>query len=228
MARETIERIPYGSERGTVASGNGGGHPDNGRCHVEPVPALELKRLREYPKIRLAGNMDDALLDRFFSRRDELVNGPDGPPARLLLELSTQGGTADYGERLAEEVRLLREAAATECLFLGNSFVFSAGVTVMTAFPVAQRFLTADTWLLIHERRMDKQVHLSSPLSAAVPQVRALLAEVEYGLALQERGFARLVEGSAMSLDELRERAREDWYVSAEEALRRGLVAGVV
>ena len=44
--------------------------------------------------------------------------------------------------------------------FLGKTLVASAGVTVMAAFPKDKRWLTRDAALLIHGRRIVKDLHL--------------------------------------------------------------------
>jgi ATP-dependent protease ClpP protease subunit len=188
---------------------------------------MDLKCLRARPHIRLTGSIDNALVDRFLNEWRALAQGGDGPSTSLLLELSTQGGDADLGELLAEEIRLLRESYQVDCLFLGTSFVYSAGITVMSAFPVENRYLTRNTMLLIHERRLDKQVHLCGSLQSTSLQVQELQDEIRNGQAVQERGFARLAAGSDISLAEILERTRGNWYLTAEEALARRLVAGL-
>ena len=47
-------------------------------------------------------------------------------------------------------------------------------------------------------------------------------------IGLEEDNFKRLIEGSDIEMEELLEKALYNWYVPAEEALRRGLVAGIV
>ena len=181
--------------------------------------------------IRLFGKVDADMLRSFFEQLDALRDAP-GP---LVIDLTTEGGDADIGRRLALEVRLLREARAARgeddgrVCFFGKSVVYSAGVTVMSAFPVADRWLAAGTSLLIHERKLDKTVQLSGPLRAVVSVARDLLSEIENGQKLERDGFADLVRGSGIGMDELmREVGTANWYLSADEALARGLVAGLL
>lgn len=188
---------------------------------------MTLKALRENPRIRLVGRLDTTLAEKFFTELDAILQ-PGKMPESLLLELSTEGGDADLGERLGEEIRLLREQYGITCRFLGSAAVYSAGITVMSAFPVQNRYLTRNTTLLVHERRLDQQVQLCGSLQAMSLRVRELLGQIEQGQATQERGFARLVEGSAVSFSEVRERAQSNWYLTAEEALERRLVAGLI
>jgi ATP-dependent protease ClpP protease subunit len=174
------------------------------------------------PDIRLIGNIDENMLQNFLDQSAKLEG--DGP---IVLELSTSGGEADTARRLAQEVRMLSQAR--EVFFLGKTYVYSAGITVMAALPPSHRFLTRDTVLLIHERRMEKTVQLSGALRSSVAVVQDLMAELEIGQSLERKGFETLVDGSQLTVDELLDRVMEkDWYMPAEEALSLRLVAGLV
>ena len=113
-------------------------------------------------------------------------------------------------------------------LFLGKTAVYSAGATIMSGFPREDRWLSEDAILMIHCRKLDKTVEVSGPIRASLPQINALKAQIEIGIALEERNFRRLVEGSDVSLDEVFEKALHNWYLDAREALGRGLVAGIL
>ena len=111
--------------------------------------------------------------------------------------------------------------------FLGKTLVASAGVTVMAAFPKDKRWLTLDAALLIHGRRMVKDLHLEGPLGSW-RVLEEMIADIDHGLRLEERGFAELIDGSNVDAEEAARRAHGGWYLSAEEAFSRGLVAGLV
>lgn len=174
------------------------------------------------PDIRLLGSVDEAMLQNFLDRCDRLEG--DGP---LVLELSTTGGEADTARRLAQEIQLLSQQR--ELFFLGKTYVYSAGITVMSAVPPSHRYLSRDTVLLVHERRMERTVQLSGALRSAIAVARDLLAELEMGERLERQGFERLVKGSELTADALLGRVmQQDWYMTAEEALSLKVVAGLV
>lgn len=174
------------------------------------------------PDIRLLGEVDGAMLRNYFEQCDRLEG--DGP---LVLELSTEGGEADTARRLAQEVRML--ADSREVFVLGKTYVYSAGITVMAAVPPSHRFLTRDTVLLVHERRVERTLQLSGAMRSAIAAANDLLAELEIGEALERSGFERFVQGSRLSTEELLARVlKKDWYIRAEEALSLELVAGLV
>ncbi|KQP11829.1 ATP-dependent Clp protease proteolytic subunit [Pseudorhodoferax sp. Leaf267] len=176
------------------------------------------------PHIRLYGHVDAGMLGEFFRQQ---AQAPQGEP--IVFEISTQGGDADIGRRMAQEIRLWRQQRQADLYFLGKSYVYSAGVTVMSAFPVERRFLTDDTVLLVHERKITKTLELQGALRACRALVEDLLAQLESGQAVEDRDFARLVQGSRLSHAALRERVMaRDWYLQADEALAHGLVADVI
>lgn len=174
------------------------------------------------PAVRLYGQVGQSMLDEFLRQKAE---APAGSP--LVFELSTSGGDADFGRRIAQEIRQWRHEGA-KLYFLGKSFVYSAGVTVMGAFERERRFLSADCERLIHERKLKKVLHLDGALKACATQVKNTLAEIESGERLERDGFEELIQGSSISLQDLQDQVCErDWYLPAKEAVRRGLVMGI-
>jgi ATP-dependent Clp protease protease subunit len=175
------------------------------------------------PDLRLLGAIDENTVRSLQEQVAKLPQG-EGP---LVLELTSNGGEADSARRLAQDIRTL--ARKRELFLLGKSYVYSAGITAMAAVPASRRFLTRDTMLLIHERRLERTVQLSGALRSGLVVVNDLLAELESGRRLEREGFEELVAGSTMSADALLERVLEkDWYLGAKEALELGLVAGLV
>lgn len=177
-----------------------------------------------HPNIRLVGAITDDTVRDFLAQLDRAQES-GGP---IVLELTTQGGDADAARRIALEIRLCRSWLGLQTRFVGKTAVMSAGITIMAAFPVADRFLTADALLLVHERRLARPVELNGPIRANIQIVREVLAELETAQTLERDGFAELVQGSQLSLAELQERARFNYYLGASEALSRGLIAAIV
>jgi len=188
-----------------------------------PVPE-EIRARLARPTIRLSGPVGHPMVASFFDQLLPVLE-IDGS---ILIELFTDGGDAEIGRRLAEEVRMLRREHARDIWFLGKTLVASAGVTVMAAFPRDRRWLTRDAALLIHGRRMVKDLHLEGPLGSCRRVLEEMIADIDHGLRLEERGFAELIDGAAVDAEEIARRAYGGWYLSAAEALSRGLVAGLV
>lgn len=59
----------------------------------------------------------------------------------LYVEVDTQGGDADDARRIALEMKLFLKHSGRSGYILGKNTVYSAGVTILAAFPRASRFL---------------------------------------------------------------------------------------
>ncbi|WP_305095537.1 peptidase S14 [Croceibacterium aestuarii] len=178
------------------------------------------------PPVSLLGEVTDESVRTLIEQlRDAEKQGEDP----VTVEISTLGGDAEAARRMVLEIDLARQRLAPRrLLFLGKTTVYSAGVTLMAGFPREDRFLTRDTMLLIHCRQLDETLEISGPLRGSRAKVQALLHQIDIGVKLEVENFQRLIEGSDVTMDELLEKALYNWYVPAEVALERGLVAGLI
>jgi len=175
------------------------------------------------PHIQLHGPVDDMMYSNF---KLQLANAPTEGP--IVLSITTLGGDPEMARAMGDNIRLLREYTGRETLFVGKVAVYSAGATLMSAFPVQHRFLTHGTRLMIHERLMQSTVQLSGPLSTLPNVLKAKLHEIEHSIMIQDEGFRGIVAGSRVSIEELKEKAPANWYIEAEEARDLGLVLDVI
>jgi ATP-dependent protease ClpP protease subunit len=189
-----------------------------GKPQPQPPPALAE------PNVSLIGEIDTAAVTRFLDQlRAAEQDGGD-----FVLELTTAGGDAELARRIVLEIDDARRRTGGRFLFLGKTIVYSAGTTIMAAFPRRDRWLSRDAMVMIHCRKLETTVEISGPIRGSLPQVEALRAQIVTGMKLEEENFGRLIEGSRVALDELLEKALGNWYLTAEEALRCGLVAGIL
>lgn len=181
--------------------------------------------LAQEPAIRLYGAVDEAFLGRFLDQLKPLRARSDP----LLFELSTNGGDADVARRIAEEIRLCREVGGLDLYFVGKAMVYSAGVMIMSAFPVERRFLSRDAVLLVHEWQIEKEVRFSGALRVCEATAQDFLAEMQVAHRLEKQTFSDLVEGTRLSYEQLRAQiVKADWYLLADEAAALELVAELV
>ena len=183
----------------------------------------KLYPLLAKPHIRLSGPVDQFMYQTF---RQQLEACP--AEGTLVIAVTTLGGDPEVARTMADDIRLLEEHDGREILFLGKVAVYSAGATFMSAFPVHRRFLTRQTRLMIHERKISKQVTLDGPLRMVIASIKATLHEVEHSILIEEEGFRDIVRNSRVDFEELREKAPANWYIEAEEAKDLGLVLDVI
>jgi ATP-dependent protease ClpP protease subunit len=176
------------------------------------------------PAILLGGPVDYDMYKNFRSQLDSAEK-----QGLVVTELSTLGGDPEVARMMGEDIRFHTENS-TDCrfLFLGKAAIYSAGTTFMSFFSIENRYLTRGTRLMVHERKLDKQLHISGPLTTCVATVTATLHEIEASIAIQNEGFENLVRGSNVTIDEVLRRAPGNWYIEANEAKALGLVAEVL
>jgi hypothetical protein len=195
--------------------------------YEEPAPvsaAMPPRELLHAPQIRLLGEVAEDMLNTLLGGLAD-AEGGSGP---LAVEVTTLGGDAEIARRMVLELDLARERLkGRRLVFIGKTVVYSAGVTIMSAFPREDRFLSKDAVLLVHTRQLEKTVDLSGPIRASLPLVDAICEQLKLGVKLEEEGFERLIAGSDIGMDELLEKALHNWYLTTDEAQERGLVAGI-
>ena len=176
------------------------------------------------PGIRLYGTMDAAMYAEFSEMLSE--QEPGGP---IVIALTTMDGDPEIARSMAEDIRLLRDRGRREIIFLGKTAVYSAGVLFMAAFPVGQRYLTRATKLLITENKRAQPIQLAGgSLRSVASQLEHARREIQREIDQEDDDFRAISEGSNVSVQELREKAPGDWYITASEAKAMGLIAEVV
>ncbi|MEN9925248.1 ATP-dependent Clp protease proteolytic subunit [Novosphingobium sp.] len=192
----------------------------NHRKDSSPAPDLVTR-----PQVSLLGEVNEAMVSTLL----EQLSGIDDGDRPVVIELTTLGGDAEMARRMVLEIDIARQRLAPRRLvFLGKTTVYSAGITVMSAFAREDRYLAQDAVLLIHVRQLEKTLQVDGPMRESLSQVEALVHQMKTGMKLEEGNFARLLKGSTLQLDDVLQRALYNWYISADEAAELGLVAGVL
>ena len=176
------------------------------------------------PAILLGGPVDYDMYKNFRSQLDQASKND-----LVVTELSTLGGDPEVARMMGEDIRYHSDNSP-QCrfVFLGKAAIYSAGTTFMSFFAIENRYLTRGTRLMIHERKLDKTLHINGPLTTCVATVTATLHEIEASIAIQNEGFENLIRGSKVTMDEVLSRAPGNWYIEATEAKSLGLVSDVI
>jgi ATP-dependent protease ClpP protease subunit len=177
------------------------------------------------PAIVLSGPVD---YDMYASFRDQLKRAPES--GLVVTVLSTLGGDPEVARVMGEDIRFHsdQEPGKRRFVFLGKAAIYSAGTTFMSFFAPENRYLTRGTRLMIHERKLSKQLNIDGPLTTCIAIVKAQLNEIEASIEIQNEGFQNLINGSQVTIDEVLEKAPSNWYVEANEAQARGLVHAIL
>lgn len=176
------------------------------------------------PSILLSGTVDYAMYQSF---RQQLANAP--AEGLVSVELSTLGGDPEVARMMGEDVRFNSEIAPQRrIVFLGKAAIYSAGTTFMSFFARENRYLTRGTRLMIHERKLAKELRIDGPLTTCIASLEATLNEIRTSIDIQNEGFANLILGSDITMDEVLGKAPSNWYLEASEAKARGLIEAVL
>src|SRR6202142_1984633 len=166
------------------------------------------------PAILLGGPVD---YDMYKDFRAQLDRSPR--EGLVVTELSTLGGDPEVARMMGEDIRFHSEnSPSRRFVFLGKAAIYSAGTTFMSFFSIENRYLTRGTRLMVHERKLDKQLHINGPLTACVATVTATLHEIKASIAIQNEGFENLIRGSKITMEEVLGHAPCNWYIEANEA----------
>ncbi|RWC26398.1 MAG: hypothetical protein EOS27_25375 [Mesorhizobium sp.] len=174
--------------------------------------------------VQINGRIDDQLFLNFMKQ----LGGVRANDEDLILELMTQGGDADTARRIALEIRIFQTYSGKDAYAVGKTAVMSAGVTIFSAFECADRFLTQDATLLVHERHIEKTFTLQGPIKSCKQIIREELAALDTAERVQREDFEHFVRGSDMSAEDLFERAKDNCYLTAQEALDLRLIARII
>ena len=186
----------------------------------QTLPASAFKN----PAIALSGVVDYDMYKKFRHQFDN-ASAQD----LVVIELSTLGGDPEVARMMGEDVRFASEMeTARRFVFLGKAAIYSAGTTFMSFFVRQNRYLTRGSRLMIHERKLAKRLVIDGPLTTCLATVQATLNEIQCSIAIQNEGFQNLVLGSSVTLEQVLEKAPENWYLEAQEAKSLGLVEAVL
>jgi ATP-dependent protease ClpP protease subunit len=225
MLEEQLEKgledsFPASDPASVTNTAIAGGPKPKSRKNVAPSD----EKLLVGPNIQINGMIDDQLFLNFMKQLGDVrANGED-----LILELMTQGGDADTARRIALEIRVFQTYSGKDAYAVGKTAVMSAGVTIFSAFECADRFLSQDATLLIHERHIEKTFTLQGPIKSCKQIIREELAALDTAERVQREDFEHFVRGSDMSAEDLFERAKDNCYLTAQEALDLRLIARII
>lgn len=175
------------------------------------------------PAVILSGPVDYAMYRNFRDQFDKA--GGD----LVVTVLSTLGGDPEVARMMGEDIRYASETSpGRRFVFLGKAAIYSAGTTFMSFFARSNRYLTRGTRLMIHERKMAKDLRVEGPLTTCIASLKATLNEIEASIEIQNEGFANLVKGSSVTMEEVLQKAPSNWYIEAKEAEALGLIQAVL
>jgi len=175
----------------------------------EPNAFLE-EALFNARTIMLTGGGDDKLARRVCERLLALASDSSDP---ILLVISSPGGHVESGDMIHDMIKFVGAPVKV----LGSGWVASAGALIYSAAQKENRYALPNTRFLLHEPRGG----VGGQASDVEIQVREIVR-------MRERLNKIFAEATGQPLKRIVEDTDRDHWMSAEEAVKYGLVSKIV
>lgn len=175
----------------------------------EPNAFLE-EALFNARTILLTGGIDDNQARRVCERLLALSSESADP---ILLVLSSPGGHVESGDMIHDMIKFVPAPVKV----LGTGWVASAGALIYSAAQKENRFASPNTRFLLHEPR--------GGVGGQASDVQIQANEI---IKMRERLNKIFAAATGKALKKIQEDTDRDFWMSAEEAVKYGLVGKIV
>jgi ATP-dependent Clp protease protease subunit len=175
----------------------------------EPNAFLE-EALFKARTILLTGGIDFKQARRVSERLLALSSESTDP---ILLVLSSPGGHVESGDMIHDMIKFVPAPVKV----LGTGWVASAGALIYAAAQKKNRYALPNTRFLLHEPR--------GGVGGQASDVEIQAKEI---IKMRERLNKIFAEATGKPLDQIKEDTNRDFWMSAEEAVKYGLVHKIV
>ena len=164
-------------------------------------------RLLEDRIIFLSGEIDDALANTVVAQLIYL-EGKD-PTKDISLYINSPGGSVSAGMAIYDTMNYVKCDVSTICIGLAASM----GAFLLAAGAKGKRYALPNSEIMIHQ-----------PLGGAQGQASDIKIQAEHILKIKDKMNRILAANTGRSIEEIERDTDRDNYLSAEEALRYGLI----
>lgn len=175
----------------------------------EPNSFLE-QALFKARTIMLTGGVDDKLARRVCERLLALSAESTDP---ILLVVSSPGGHVESGDMIHDMVKFVPAPVK----ILGTGWVASAGALIYASGKLENRYCLPNTRFLLHEPRGG----VGGQASDVEIQAREIIK-------MRERLNKIFAEATGQTLEQIKKDTDRDYWMTAEEAVKYGLVGKIV
>jgi len=131
----------------------------------------------------------------------------------IKVVINSQGGHVESGDTIFDMIRFVKPTVKV----IGTGWVASAGALIYSAPPVEQRFSLPNTRFLLHQ-----------PAGGFSGSARDMAIEAEEIIKMRRRLNEILARQTGQTLDKVERDTDRNFWMTAEEAKKYGLVGKVV
>lgn len=175
----------------------------------EPNAFLE-QALFNARTVMLTGGVDDKQARRVCERLLALASESKDP---ILLVLSSPGGHVESGDMIHDMIKFVEAPVKV----LGTGWVASAGALIYSAAQKKNRYALPNTRFLLHEPR--------GGVGGQATDVEIQAREI---IKMRKRLNQIFADATGKSLEQIEKDTDRDFWMSAEEAVKYGLVGKIV
>lgn len=177
-----------------------------------PAPAYDpvSERLLRARTIIISGEITQKLAATVSSQLLALAAESD---AEITVFLNSQGGHVEAGDTIHDLVRFIRPRVR----IIGTGWVASAGALIYVAVPREQRFCLPNTRFLLHQ-----------PAGGTGGTASDIDIEAREILRMRDRLNRIFARETGQPLERIEEDTHRNFWLSAEAALRYGLVGRII
>ena len=171
---------------------------------------LGAKQLYESRTILIMGEISSMVAERVTSQLLTL-SAQSSDPIRLFIH--SQGGHVEAGDTIHDLLRFIRPRIR----MIGTGWVASAGALIYVAAPREQRFCLPNTRFLLHQ-----------PAGGAGGTASDIDIEAREILRMRDRLNRIFARETGQPLERIEEETHRNLWLSAEAAVRYGLVGRII
>lgn len=177
-----------------------------------PAPVYDpvSERLLRARTIIISGEITQKLAATVSSQLLALAAESD---AEITIFLNSQGGHVEAGDTIHDLVRFIRSPVR----MIGTGWVASAGALIYVAVPLEQRFCLPNTRFLLHQ-----------PAGGTGGTASDIDIEAREILRMRDRLNRIFARETGQPLERIEEDTHRNFWLSAEAALRYGLVGRII
>ncbi len=173
---------------------------------VEPIG----ERLLRARTIIISGEINQKLAATVMSQLVALAAESD---AEITVFVNSQGGHVEAGDTIHDMVRFIRPRVR----MIGTGWVASAGALVFVGAPREQRYCLPNTRFLLHQ-----------PSGGAGGSASDIEIEARQILFMRDRVNRIFARETGQPLERIEEDTHRNFWLSAEAAVRYGLVGRII
>lgn len=171
-----------------------------------PIEALFFKSRN----VIVAGTIDDKLAQKTVTHLLALAEDSDDP---INMYISSPGGHVESGDMVHDMIRFIRPTVRT----IGSGWVASAGALIFIGADKKNRYCLPNTRFLLHQ-----------PSGGIGGTASDMQIQADQIMRMRERFDNLFAEATGQTPERIRKDTVRDFWLTADEALKYGLLGSVI